>query len=98
MEAFLTWKTQSEGGRTILPTCTGSSYYASLIKLLDPAYAWPATEAWSVLVRKLEAVDEFNWRVDIEFLVESAPHSTLFSGQKFELFEGFRCVASGHVM
>jgi hypothetical protein len=97
MEATVHWKTKDEGGRSAPPLGEGTPPYATVVRFLEPADPWPPETAWSLVVQKKLAMDEYNWLADVHFLAENAPSNRLSSGQKFALYEGNRCVALGLV-
>ncbi|HEV7280206.1 MAG TPA: hypothetical protein VGN57_08340 [Pirellulaceae bacterium] len=105
--AEIRWNAASDGGRERLPSGIGEPPYAPVVRLLDCDEQENDGTAWSLVVRKLEAGDdeagengdgEAEWLAEIAFLVDAAPHETLTTGRRFELYEGARCVASGTIL
>jgi len=95
--ASIKWITIEQGGRTKPPLGVGTPPYATEIRFID-GERWPDSEGWSLVVIKDEQLStEFNWTADIHFLVEEAPHESLYQGREFELYEGNKLVAKGRV-
>lgn len=95
MEATIEWKTKEEGGRLKPPHGEGVPPYATIVRFMEPNDPWPPESAWSLVVEKKAELDPHHWVANIRFLVENAPKERLKPGQRFELYEGNRCVASG---
>lgn len=94
MIARIEWLSRTRGGRSAPPA--GPRYVAPA-RFLAAAAAWP-DEAWSLVVDRIDlprGPDE--WRARVHFLMEDAPDHLLAEGAGFELYEGKRCVAHGHV-
>jgi hypothetical protein len=97
MHAVIDWLTREQGGRREPPLGIGEPPYSPEIRLVDKP--WPPSEAWSLIVRKLQDLEGANrWLAVVKFRVEEAPHETLREGREFELYEGKRCVARGKVI
>ena len=70
--------------------------YATVIRFRDIGESWPAMNAWSIIVEKVESQSsEYDWLANIRYLVQDAPHNELYPNREFELYEGSKCVATG---
>lgn len=95
VKAKICWLPPEKGGRSIPPSGLKYSTVACFEDIKDK---WP-NEAWSIVAEFNEPSDHaLCTTVDFRFLVESAPEHLLYSGSKFELFEGGRLVATGEVL
>jgi len=97
MKATIHWKTKEEGGRSAPPLGEGAPPYATIVRFLETDDSWPPENAWSLVVEKKLALDKYNWLAEVHFVAANAPSDRLSSGQKFELYEGNRCVAIGSI-
>ncbi len=99
-KAILEWIPAEFGGRhTGPPVLVGECPYSTMVRLPATGEPWPSPVAWSLVVRKLEVLDQpFRWVVEVQYLVESAPHHLLAEGTEFELYEGKQCVARGRII
>jgi hypothetical protein len=95
MRAKIEWVRPEEGGRSSPPSGSGSPPYATLVKLGGSNEPWPPSEAWSLVVEKVEASNPFTWEAEVKFLADGAPAELLTSGRTFELYEGHKRVAAG---
>ena len=84
MHAKICWLTNQEGGCATPPSGGGPRPYTTLVRF--DGDAWPADEAWSLVVEKLESEGDYCWTADVRFLVPEAPTEKLASGQRFELY------------
>ena len=97
--AIVEWIPRELGGRTKPPECLGDQTYSTAVRLLDSGEPWPPPILWTLVVRKSKVLDHpMRWLVDINFLVDEAPHHLLVENTKFELYEGKRCVAKGEII
>lgn len=95
-KALIEWIPKDQGGRTKPPTGVGSPYSAVVHFVGDP---WPHAEDWSLVVIKNEPQStEFKWLAEVHFLVDAAPHDSLYEGRAFDLYEGKKCVAHGRIV
>ena len=85
-----------EGGRWPLPLGPRYSTAARFESLAD---LWP-DEAWSLVLEFETLPNELGEHIaKIRLLVaEGAPSNLLDPGERFDLFEGSRCVAQGQVL
>jgi hypothetical protein len=95
MRAVIDWMTSEQGGRRQPPTGDGSMPYSATVRFTGEP--WPAPEAWSLVVRKARMEGPYRWVANVSFLVPEAPHHLLSQGNRFELYEGNRCVAHGTI-
>lgn len=98
MLALIEWRTFEDGGRRLPPLGEGEPPYAAVVRFKDYVGPWPPEVAWNLVVRKMSAIGEYDWRADVTFKVDHAPHSELIPGREFELFEGHKCVAQGRLL
>lgn len=98
MLATIEWKTFENGGRRLPPSGEGNPPYATVVRFKDYDGPWSPETAWSLIVRKLTALNDYKWEADVRFMVDHAPHSELLPGREFELFEGHKCVAQGRLL
>jgi hypothetical protein len=97
-QALIEWVPKELGGRTRPPLGFSVPPYATEVRFID-GDRWPISEAWSLVIVKNEpSSTEFRWIADVHFLVEEAPHGSLFNGREFELYEGNKLVARGRVL
>lgn len=94
VKAQITWITQENGGRN-KPPLPGTQYCP--IVIFDDMEQ-NKNEFWSADFICTEIDDKMNSIVDFTFLVEDAPMDYLVKGNKFELFEGNKKVASGKII
>ena len=93
--AKLKWVPKDAGGRDALPSGLSYSTVARLEKYKDD---WPKKNGWS-LVLDFSATPETRRMAEVRFLVgEAAPQDLLQPGSRFDLFEGYRLVASGEII
>ncbi len=98
MRAEIEWIPKDRGGRSQPPDGVGAIPYMPEVRLPDAEGAWPASEAWSLIVERIEAFGEpSRWTAEVRFRVEEAPHELLLEGQEFVLYEGRKCVARGRI-
>ena len=96
MRAKIHWNTREEGGRTRPPAGVGQPPYATIVRFKDSTEPRPAPVEWSLVVEKAsELSNEYDWVANVRFLVNEAPMNELRVGREFELFEGWKCVATG---
>ena len=96
--ATLEWIPKELGGRSKPPLGEGEPPYATVVRFPKSGEAWPPPVAWSLVVRKVDSVEEpFKWIAEVHFRVEEAPHHLLVAGTEFELFERSKCVARGRI-
>jgi hypothetical protein len=95
MRAAINWLRAQEGGRSAPPTGEGPTPYSTIVKLGGLDDDWPPEQAWSLVVQKIAAPDEYTWDADVRFLAPGAPSEVLTPGRTFELYEGHRLVAKG---
>ena len=57
------------------PLGEGEPPYAVVVRFKDYVGPWPPEVAWNLVVRKMSAIDEYDWRADVAFKVDHAPHS-----------------------
>lgn len=78
-----------------LPT---KSRYVTVVRFEQEAAKWPK-EAWSLIVEPVEAAIRPNCVVaNVRFLAPDAPAHLLATGNRFELYEGRQCVATGEIL
>lgn len=90
----LTWTQAKIESNTPRPT---HGRYSTVAKFADIAKTWPR-ETWSVVLEIVETErSSESWQASgtLRFLMEEAPHELLYSGSRFELYEGSVCVAMG---
>lgn len=97
--ASVQWLSHEDGGRQQPPTGEEPPVYWAVVKFIDhDSSDGPPTNGWSLNVKKIELMgDVYNWRAEIEFRVEEAPHDLLALGSHFELYEGKKKVAIGEI-
>jgi len=72
--------------------------YVTVARFEREAAKWP-NEAWSLVVEPIEAPDSSNCVVaNVRFLVPEGPVHLLTTGNRFELYEGRQCVATGDIL
>lgn len=72
--------------------------YVTVARFEREAGKWP-NEAWSLVVDPRKNSGELSClMVDVHFLSPNGPSHLLTTGNKFELFEGRRCVAHGEIL
>jgi hypothetical protein len=92
VQASIHWLSESEGGRKQLPS---GHRYSTVVRFPDGQDA--SEHSWSIVAELLgEPAQTSSARV--YFLADTAPHHLLKSGITFELLEGNRVVATGHVL
>ncbi len=96
MLAKIRWLTKVEGGRAAPPSGSGPRPYTTVVRF--DGDAWPADDTWSLVVDKIESEGDYGWTAQVRFLVPEAPTEKLFSGQRFELYEGTKLVATGTLL
>ena len=98
--AVIAWTPKDQGGRSVLPTGLGPPpFYSPEIRFTDDGEGWPSSDAWSLVVKKDEALSEpSRWIAEVYFRVAEAPHHLLRPGRRFGLYEGNRCVAIGEIL
>jgi hypothetical protein len=96
--ATIEWFTHEQGGRRVPPTGVEPPIYWAVVKLVgDNIELQP--NSWSLSVRKLESENNgYRWKAQVQYRVEEAPHHLLANGVQFELFEGPKKVAIGHIV
>lgn len=94
-KARIYWISENEGGRQKIPN---SDSYSTVACFEDIKNIYP-DEAWSIVVNLKKAhVEDRTTVAEIKFLVELAPEKLLYSGSKFELYEGKKIVAFGEIL
>ena len=72
--------------------------YSTVARFDDISDKWPE-EAWSVVLNFVEVpVQDAVVEADMRLLVEAGPQELLYVGSGFELYEGPKLVATGHVV
>lgn len=94
VKAKIQWLTPNKGGRKASPP---GPKYSTVARFEDIKEKWPK-EAWSVVAEFIEQTDNNSTIVNLGFLVDSGPEYLLYSGSRFDLFEGPQIVAVGEVM
>lgn len=97
MLAEIEWVRPEDGGRSKPPLGEGSPRYATIARFIGSDEAWPPSEAWSLVVEKVDVTGPYTWMAEVRFLMDTAPLELLASGQSFELFEGLKRVATGKI-
>lgn len=94
--ARITWLTEEQGGRTVLP---GERRYATIARFPDDSPDWP-DGAWTVVVDfDTPPSEQGNPSLGFaRFLMENAPQHKLHAGSRFQLHEGLRRVATVEVL
>lgn len=93
--AIIDWISAEQGGRRSGPPFGPD--YAAPARFLAHADAWLLEEG-DLLVHKVECIGgPDKWLADLRFRVDEAPHEWLVSHTDFELYEGKKCVARGHI-
>lgn len=95
MQARVQWLRDVEGGRQKPPSGEGKTAYSALVRFSQEP--WPTSLAWSLTVEKIQATSPFTWIARIHFLAPDAPEESLSEGMEFELYEGKKRVATGHI-
>jgi len=92
VSAKLQWVRSEKGGRQAPPS---GSHYSTVARFEQQRDTW-REDAWSLVIEWTESPDaSLAHRVDVRFLVEGAPEHLLVTGNRFELLEGERVVATG---
>jgi hypothetical protein len=93
--AIIEWIPTELGGRKKLPP--GEPPLWTVLRFCSEP--WPAPEAWSAGVRKIQILDSpYKWLVEIIYRVPEAPHHMLQPDVEFELYEGKKLVARGKII
>lgn len=95
MRALINWLKTEDGGRRRPPTGDTRTPYSTVVRFAEQQ--WPSSSVWSLVVEKVRAIDQYTWEADIHFLVPEAPEEFLSTGNRFELYEGKKRVASGTI-
>lgn len=100
-EAVVQWRTADEGGRRSGPP-TASVYMATAVFVQgtdsEVQPDWPASaDQLSILLQKVEEVDERHWRCLVGFLAPELARPNLQSDVELLILEGPRVVASAQV-
>jgi hypothetical protein len=75
-----------------------SPRYVTVVRFEREAANWP-DEAWSLVVEPVDPPGRSNCVVaNVRFLAPGAPTHLLTTGNRFELYEGRQCVATGEVL
>lgn len=94
-KATIRWISSQMGGRKAPPL---GPQYSAPVRFADAADKWPR-EAWDLVVDLIAcSEDNSGWTADVHFRMPDAPHFLLKDGAEFELYEGGRRVAEGHVL
>ena len=80
------------------PSGEGGGVYAPIIRFVDAESTWPPPIAWSLIVNKIAALNQYEWIADVSYLAREAPASELRASRPFELLEGRKCVATGMLL
>jgi hypothetical protein len=92
-KALISWVPSAKGGRQQPPS---GPIYSTLVRF-DEDTTWPNL-AWSLVVEFIRSYAEGKYTyAKIRFLSEDAPHHLLHAGSRFQLYEGWRMVATGLV-
>ncbi|MDR3022072.1 MAG: hypothetical protein LBU60_05325 [Clostridiales bacterium] len=96
--ARVTWLTSEQGGRQTLPF---GDKYAPIIRIISP-YVEPLPldnkdGPWSLFVHNKQTKSKNETIADVWYLSKEAPDN-LFIGVEFELYEGAKLVAKGHII
>lgn len=94
IKAKIYWLKPKEGGKEKIQH---GSKYSTVAKFKDIEEKWP-NEAWSIVAEINEPPTDYVSICNFSFLVEWAPSELLYSGSKFELYEGNRLVAKGEIL
>ncbi len=95
--ASICW-TQSKLNDMEARSVSRNSRYVTVSRFEQEAAKWPE-EAWSLVVEPVEAALGPNCVVaNVRFLVPDAPAYLLATGNRFELYEGWQCVARGEIL
>jgi len=95
VKAKIQWLTPESGGRKTPPL---GPKYSTVARFIDISEKWPK-EAWSIVAEFIKPTDSNNCTiVKLSFLVDTGPEYLLYSGSRFDLFEGPRIVATGEVI
>jgi hypothetical protein len=81
-----------------MPTGVGSPPYSTLVGLRGSNEPWPPSDAWSLIVEKIDALDPYTWEAEVRYQSEHAPAGQLAPGRDFELYEGGKVVAVGRLL
>jgi hypothetical protein len=94
VRAKIYWLSPEEGGRSSLPI---GLRYVTVATFADGPELPPIL--WSLVVEASVSFKQNEWnRVVVSFLnPENAPHHLLKQGQRFQLYEGKRLVATGEI-
>jgi hypothetical protein len=93
--ARITWLTPEEGGRQLPPA--GPRYIAPA--RFEGQAAGAEGAKWSLVVDLISRpFGSADWIAEGRFLVDEAPHEFLLLGDRFELYEGKKCVAHGVII
>lgn len=97
-KALIEWVPNELGGRSKPPLGTGTPPYSTVVRFTDEPWPHPSG-CWSLAICKIEEFgNEWRWVADVYFRMEDAPHEALRSGREFELYEGGKMVAHGHLL
>jgi hypothetical protein len=92
VSAKLQWMYPEKGGRRAIPPVPR---YSTIARFEQQRDTWHE-EAWSLIVEWSELPDaSLAHHVNVRFLVENAPENLLVTGNRFDLMEGERVVATG---
>lgn len=93
IEAMISWVPREKGGRREPPV--GPTYMT--VAHFEGDTTWPR-EAWTLVVKPRKLLRGGHYMVaDVAFLADQAPSHLLRRGNRFQLFEGPRLVATGIV-
>ena len=86
----ITWISYQDGGRKCPFPAGEDGYYYPLIKFKDQNQV----EAWSAAIL-VEKTNNLHSIAELSFAVDNAPFELLKPNKNFQLYEGFRLVATG---
>lgn len=90
--AKLQWIPPAQGGRHAPPS---GSRYSTVARFDQQGDKW-REDAWSLVIEWTKSPDaSLRHHVHVRFLVEGAPEHLLAAGNRFELLEGARVIATG---
>ncbi|GAA0981991.1 hypothetical protein GCM10009555_051120 [Acrocarpospora macrocephala] len=101
-EAVIRWLGPEEGGRRTGPPTAAVYMSTATLAYGDESEVqpgWPASaEVFSVLIQRVEVLDDGRWRCLVGFLVPDLARPWLHDGAQILVLEGPRLVASGRLV
>lgn len=97
MKAEIHWKTREESGLDAPPIGASIHHYIRQMRFADSPYPHGAGEVEYDLVLEPDASlsEEYAWIAEVHFVTDEGRKGELRPGREFELYDGWRCVATG---